>query len=94
MMFKLAKYLKPYWWQIIVLLASVAVQVWASLQLPALMADIVNDGIVAGNSRNMTGRKKYLPKNVWIVSMRFKFSRAASRVFQNDKNRHNYWKIK
>lgn len=49
MMFKLAKYLKPYWWQIIVLLASVAVQVWASLQLPALMADIVNDGIVAGN---------------------------------------------
>ena len=48
-MFKLAKYLKPYWWQVIILLASVAVQVWASLQLPALMADIVNDGIVAGD---------------------------------------------
>ena len=32
------------------MLVSVAGQAWCSLQLPALMADIVNDGIVAGNS--------------------------------------------
>ncbi len=31
------------------MLCAVALQVWMSLQLPALMADIVNNGIVAGN---------------------------------------------
>ena len=46
-MLKLFRYLKPYWWQVLVLFAAVALQVWASLQLPALMADIVNNGIVA-----------------------------------------------
>ena len=49
-MLKLLRFLKPYWWQTILLLVSVAGQAWCSLQLPALMADIVNDGIVAGNS--------------------------------------------
>lgn len=48
-MLKLFRYLKPYWWQIIILLCAVAGQVWSALQLPALMASIVNDGIVAGD---------------------------------------------
>ncbi len=48
-MFKLLKYLKPYWWQVILLFATIAVQVWTGLQLPALMANIVNDGIVTGD---------------------------------------------
>ena len=45
-MFKLLKYLKPYWSQTIILVASIAIQTWGTLQLPALMSDIVNDGIV------------------------------------------------
>ena len=45
-MLKLLKYLKPYWWQIIILLASISFQVWGTLQLPALMAEIVNVGII------------------------------------------------
>lgn len=45
-MLKLLKYLKPYWWQILVLLASVAVQVFCTLQLPSFMAGIINDGIM------------------------------------------------
>ncbi len=49
-MFRLFKYLKPYWWQILILLIMTAGQVYATLQLPALMAHIVNDGIVTGNS--------------------------------------------
>ena len=49
-MFKLFKYLKPYWWQIVILLFAIAVQVWTTLRLPALMADIINDGIVPGNT--------------------------------------------
>ncbi len=48
-MLKLFRYLKPYLWQVIVLLCAVALQVWMSLQLPALMADIVNNGIMAGD---------------------------------------------
>lgn len=48
-MLKLFKYLKPYWWQTLLLLTAIALQVWAGLQLPAMMADIINHGIVAGD---------------------------------------------
>lgn len=43
------RFLKPYLWQTIVLFLSVSVQVWAGLQLPALMANIINQGIVQGD---------------------------------------------
>lgn len=45
-MLKLFKYLKPYLLQSFLLLAAISVQVWTSLQLPALMADIINTGIM------------------------------------------------
>ena len=45
-MFKLLKYLKPYWWQAIILVSSIGIQTWGVLMLPSLMSDIVNDGIV------------------------------------------------
>lgn len=45
-MLKLLKFLKPYWWQVLILLISTVGQVYATLQLPALMADIINNGIV------------------------------------------------
>lgn len=45
-MLKLFKYLKPYLWQCILLLVMIGLQVWTSLQLPALMADIINEGIM------------------------------------------------
>ena len=48
-MFKLFKYLKPYWWQVALILVSTGAQVFATLQLPALMADIINNGIVPGD---------------------------------------------
>lgn len=46
-MFKLFRYLKPYWWQVVILLLATGGQVYGTLQLPALMADIINKGIVA-----------------------------------------------
>ena len=49
-MFKLMRYLKPYWLQIIILLLSVGLQVWGTLRLPSLMAEIVNNGIVKGDT--------------------------------------------
>lgn len=49
-MFKLFRFLKPYWWQVIILVAATGLQVWTTLRLPALMAHIINDGIVPGNT--------------------------------------------
>ncbi len=48
-MFRLFKYLRPYWWQVAILLVATGGQVYATLQLPALMADIINNGIVPQN---------------------------------------------
>lgn len=48
-MLKLLRFLKPYWWQVLILLLSTAGQVYTTLQLPALMADIINHGIVPGD---------------------------------------------
>lgn len=49
-MFKLFRYLRPYWWQTILLLLLTGSQVYTTLQLPSLMAHIINDGIVVGNT--------------------------------------------
>lgn len=43
------RFLKPYWWQVIILLLATAGQVYTTLRLPALMADVINNGIVAGD---------------------------------------------
>lgn len=49
-MLKLLRYLKPYWWQVGLLLLLTAGQVYTTLQLPSLMAQIVNSGIVVGDT--------------------------------------------
>ena len=49
-MLKLFKFLKPYWWQVLILIFATGGQVFATLQLPALMADIINNGIVTENT--------------------------------------------
>ena len=48
-MLKLFRYLKPYFWWVILLLFLIGVQAWATMQLPALMADIINKGIMSAN---------------------------------------------
>lgn len=47
-MLKLLRFLKPYFWQVLILILATLGQVYATLQLPALMADIINHGIVPG----------------------------------------------
>ena len=49
-MLKLFRYLKPYWWQVIILLLSITLQVYCTLSLPSLMADIINHGIIPQNT--------------------------------------------
>ena len=48
-MFKLFRYLKPYIWQVVLLLATIVLQAWATLELPAKMAAIINNGIMASD---------------------------------------------
>lgn len=48
-MLKLIRYLKPYWWQCLIAIVAMGAETYLSLQLPALMANIVNDGITAGD---------------------------------------------
>lgn len=43
---KVLKYLAPYWWQIILVIIFTYANVWGSLQLPTLMSNIVNNGII------------------------------------------------
>ena len=49
-MLKLFRFLRPYWWQVVILLLATALQVYTTLRLPALMADIINDGIMPGDT--------------------------------------------
>lgn len=49
-MFKLLRFLKPYWKEVIVLTLAIGIQSWCTLLLPAKMAAIVNDGIAAGDN--------------------------------------------
>ena len=42
--------LRPYRWQIVVVLVLVLIQVIANLYLPTLNADIINNGVVTGNT--------------------------------------------
>jgi len=43
------KYLWRHWWRIIFLFAGLTLQVWAALELPTYMAQIVNNGIIGGD---------------------------------------------
>jgi ATP-binding cassette subfamily B protein len=49
-MSKLIKFLKPYFWLILVLIIFTYLQVMANLKLPDYTAKIINDGIIAKNN--------------------------------------------
>lgn len=44
-MLKSFKYLKPYFWQCLLIILGVALQVYTALELPALSSDIMNKGV-------------------------------------------------
>lgn len=68
-MLKLFRFLKPYWWQVVLLVLATTAQVYTTLQLPALMADIINNGIVSGNT-----------DYIWMVGFRMIGLAALSAV--------------
>ncbi|RKP57254.1 ABC transporter ATP-binding protein [Cohnella endophytica] len=48
-MLKLFRFLKPYRWAVVVVMALILLQSLSELYLPTLMADIINDGVVKGD---------------------------------------------
>lgn len=48
-MLKSIKYLKPYFWQCLLVVLGVALQVYTALELPALSSDIMNKGVAESN---------------------------------------------
>ena len=48
-MLKSIKYLKPYFWQCLLIVLGVALQVYTALELPALSSDIMNKGVSESN---------------------------------------------
>lgn len=48
-MLKLFRYLKRYAWRVVLLLILIGVQAWATMRMPALMADIINQGIMTAD---------------------------------------------
>ena len=49
-MLKSIKYLKPYFWQCLLIVLGVALQVYTALELPALSSDIMNKGVAESNT--------------------------------------------
>ena len=49
-MLKMMKYLLRYWWQVILVIGFVVSQAFINLQLPDYMSQIVNDGVVQGDT--------------------------------------------
>lgn len=49
-MFKMLRYVRPYWKQAFVLVFAIGIQAWGTLRLPTLMSEIVNNGIVLNDS--------------------------------------------
>ena len=48
-MLKSIKYLKPYFWQCLLIVLGVALQVYTALELPALSSDLMNKGVAESN---------------------------------------------
>ena len=47
---KIAGYFKAYWWQLIILIGLVVVQVMTDLKLPEYMSDIIDQGVAKGDN--------------------------------------------
>ena len=54
-MLRFFRYLEPYWLKTILLVVAIGGQVWGTLELPALMAKIVNEGVATGNDSVIWG---------------------------------------
>ncbi len=71
LMLKLFKYLKPYLLQATILVLAISGSVWTSLQLPALMADIINNGIMLSDLDYIWST------GVWMIILAFISSACA-----------------
>ena len=96
-MLKLLRYLKPYFWSVLILILSTGIQVFSTLRLPSLMADIVNDGIVTGNSQYtlLTGLKMlgFTALSALMSLVAHYFSAKIGAAFSRDLREDFYKKV-
>lgn len=59
-MSKIWKIILSYWWQILLLVGGLCLQVYANLSLPDIMSDIINGGIGTGDMDYVWGRGFYM----------------------------------
>ncbi len=62
-MIKLFRFLKPYWFLVVLTLGLVFLQSMADLYLPTLMSSIINDGVMKGNT------DKILEIGAWMLAV-------------------------
>ena len=96
-MLKLLKYMKPYFWQCLILVLAVGLQVFGTLMLPTMMAEIVNSGIVK-NDTHFIFIRGVLMFLVTIVSamgtlISSYFSAKVSAVISRDMKRDLFAKV-
>jgi len=94
---RLAKYLKPYWWLVILAPLTMVGEVVIDLTQPALMSSIVDDGVLGGNMELIlwTGLKMLLLVAFGGLCgiLSGAFSITASQSFANDLRRDLYKKV-
>ena len=94
---RLAKYLKPYWWLAILAPLAMIGEVVIDLSQPALMASIVDDGVMGGNMALIvtTGLKMLLLVACGGLcgALSGAFSISAAQSFANDLRQDLYKKV-
>lgn len=68
-MLKFLKLLKPYWLEILALFFATGVQVWCSLQVPTLMAQILNQGIMQRDLNFIWTASFWMLLNAFIATL-------------------------
>jgi ATP-binding cassette subfamily B protein len=96
-MLKLFRFLKPYWPSIAAILGLTFIGVMADLRLPNLMADIINNGVMSGDTAYILkiGLRMILVTGISILSAICSsfFSSRASAFFGRDVRRAVFSKV-
>src|SRR5512136_209778 len=90
-MLKLFRYLRPYSWYVVCILLFLFAQAMAELYLPTLMSDVVNNGMMKGDTGYIWRYGSYmllvaLGSGVWAVMGNFLSSIAAIGVGRDLRN--------
>ena len=79
-MLKVLKYLRPYWFLLLLLLAFTSAQVWVNLQLPDYLARIINEGVIKQDQAAVLERTTPVCKRRRILPVYWSRTRTSYQV--------------